>query len=62
MEKNSTLKPSCAVDFEKMGLEIPNSLNSAPPPKGIIENILNYSRALAIIKTKKGAYLEFVMN
>ncbi len=62
MEKNSTLKKSFrAADFEKM-TEKKNSENLVPPPKTIVNNILNYSKALSVIKTKQMGYVEFVLN
>ena len=65
MEKNSTLNYLEAFtgkekkEMETLGL-IPG--NSAQPSLSVIKNILNYSKALKIRKTKSGDYLEFVLN
>lgn len=65
MEKNSTLNDLAATtryekkERESLGLI---SNNSAQPSPKVINNILNYSKALRVRKTKNLGYLEFVMN
>lgn len=65
MEKNSTLKKH--ADFtvkEKENMESTGliSNNASQPSQTAINNILNYSKALSVLKAKSCGYLEFVLN
>lgn len=65
MEKNSTL---CTLtDFLRSEKKFMESLklhctNPEQPPRAMINNILNYSKALKVVKTKKIGHLELVLN
>jgi hypothetical protein len=64
MEKNSTLNHLAAVipqeklKTEELGMTPGNS----QPSQLAISNILNYSKALSVQKTKKRGFLEFILN
>lgn len=65
MEKNSTLKKHADSTVKEKGNMESTGLisgNASQPSQSVINNILNYSKALSVIKTKSRGYLEFVLN
>lgn len=65
MEKNSTLDELALFTrnekkyLKSLGLI---SVNSGGPSPAVIQNILNYSKALSVRKTKGFGFIEFVLN
>ena len=61
MEKNSTLK-SFAAPTQPEKKNSKELISSLQPHQSTIRNILNYSKALDIRKTKNFGWIEFVIN
>ena len=63
MRKSATLYSSSTFTSEKKK-PIPEDeiRKGIPPGEWVIQNILNYSKALSVLKSEKAGYIRMMMN
>jgi hypothetical protein len=62
MEKSLTLFDVLTYQFEVEALQKEGSPNDIKPGKQVVQNVLNYARALSVVHTRSAGNALFLMN